>query len=223
MAQTMPAAMCIATAYKNDLLHKGKRLFEMQPFSTRLFIALHTFLIHLKPTVMKKDILYSVSCLVFAIIIGGAAYEHLNVVPRWVAAPPLSLSMFQGEYGLNQGLFWMVVHPINLLLFALTLGFHWRSDRRKHLLTVIAGYLLILAVTAVYFVPELLAITSTVYAPTPDPALTARAKLWEQLSLVRLFVLIILAIVLFIGLTKANRLPRAASLSASRKVDFAEV
>lgn len=30
---------------------------------------------------MKKDILYAVTCLAFTIIIGGAVYEQLNVVP----------------------------------------------------------------------------------------------------------------------------------------------
>jgi hypothetical protein len=41
---------------------------------------------------MKKDLLYALTCLAFAIIIGGAVYEHLNVVPQWAAAPPVSLS-----------------------------------------------------------------------------------------------------------------------------------
>ena len=39
---------------------------------------------------MKKDIIYSIACLSFAIIIGGAVYEHLNVVPQWAAAPPVN-------------------------------------------------------------------------------------------------------------------------------------
>ena len=62
---------------------------------------------------MKKDIIYSIACLSFAIIIGGAVYEHLNVVPQWSAAPPVSLSMFQGEYGLKPDLFWKIIHHGN--------------------------------------------------------------------------------------------------------------
>jgi hypothetical protein len=60
---------------------------------------------------MKKDLIYALTCLCFTIMIGGAVYEHLNIVPQWSAAPPLSLSMFQGEYGLKPGTFWMVIHP----------------------------------------------------------------------------------------------------------------
>jgi hypothetical protein len=155
---------------------------------------------------MKKDILYSVTCLAFAIIIGGAVYEHLSVVPQWTAAPPASLSMFQGEYGLKPELFWMIIHPVTLLLFTLTLVLHWKSDRRKHLVTVLAGYILVLLVTSLYFVPELIGIITTPFSRTPDPELTRRAALWEVLSLVRLSVLLMLAIGLLMGLTKDNRL-----------------
>lgn len=154
---------------------------------------------------MRKDILYSVTCLAFAIIIGGAIHEHLNVVPKWAAAPPVSLSMFQGEYGLKPELFWMIIHPVNLFLFAATLVAHWRSRSRKNILVVLATYVLILVITAIYFVPELISITTTAYSSKPDAELIKRATLWETLSLVRLAVLVILALVLFMGLTKTNK------------------
>lgn len=154
---------------------------------------------------MKKDILYAISCLAFATIIGGAVYEHLNVVPQWTAGPPASLSMFQGKYGLKPELFWMIIHPVNLLLFALTLAVHWRSGRRKNLVIVLASYILILVVTAVFFVPELISITTASFSQTPDPGLTRRAALWEALSIARLAVLVVLALVLFTGLAKAAR------------------
>lgn len=151
---------------------------------------------------MKKDILYSVTSLAFAIIIGGAVYEHLNVVPQWSAAPPLSLSMFQGQYSLKPELFWMIIHPVNLALFSLTLILHWKSPRRKNLLIVLISYMIILIVTSIYFVPELISITTTPFAETVDANLVTRASLWETLSIVRLIVLVCLSIVLMTGLTK---------------------
>jgi hypothetical protein len=153
---------------------------------------------------MQKDILYSTTCLAFAIIIGGAVYEHLNVVPQWAAAPPASLSMFQGKYGLKPALFWIIIHPVTLGLFALTLIVHWHSPRRKNLLIVLTTYLAILLVTAFYFVPELVAITTTAYTQTTDVVLTQRAAAWEILSLLRLVVLVGLSLFLFTGLTKGN-------------------
>ena len=151
---------------------------------------------------MKKDIIYSISCLGFAIMIGGAVYEHLNVVPQWSAAPPVSLSMFQGEYGLNPELFWMSIHPVNIILFATTLIIHWKTKRRKNVLITLIAYFIILIITSIYFVPELLSITSTTYALSPDSSLTQRAELWEILSLARLGVLMVLSIILLTGLTK---------------------
>lgn len=154
---------------------------------------------------MKKDILYSIACLAFAIIIGGAVYEHINIVPQWAAAPPVSLSMFQGQYGLKPDLFWKLIHPVNLLLFAVTLIVHWKSARRKNLLIVLLSYIAILAITAIYFVPELISITTTAFSENIDQDLTRRASLWESLSIVRLAILVILSIILMTGLTKPNK------------------
>ena len=153
---------------------------------------------------MKKDVLYSITCLAFAIIIGGAVYEHMNVVPQWAAGPPASLSMFQGPYGLKPELFWMLIHPINLLLFLVSLVFHWKSARKKNIVTVLACYVAILILTATFFVPELTSIITASYSSNPDADLTRRASTWEILSLIRLGIMLILAIILFVGLTKTT-------------------
>jgi len=152
----------------------------------------------------SKDIVYPLACLCFTVIIGGAVYEHLAVVPQWSAAPPASLSMFQGEYGINQAAFWKLIHPVTLLVILATLILFWKSKRRKNILITLIGYVVILAITTIYFVPELIEITGTAFSATIDPSLTNRANLWEILSFIRLFFLIILAMVLFLGLTKVN-------------------
>ncbi|MBD0255203.1 MAG: hypothetical protein ICV83_05745 [Cytophagales bacterium] len=151
-----------------------------------------------------KAILYAVACLSFSVVIGAAVYEHLAVVPQWSAAPPVSLSMFQGKYGLNAAAFWMPIHPVTLLLLVAALVFAWKTEGRKHVLITLAGYVLILGTTAAYFVPELLAITGTAFSETVDASLTQRANQWELLSLVRLSVLVVLAIILFLGLTRLH-------------------
>lgn len=150
-----------------------------------------------------KNIIYSFACLSFSIVIGAAVYEHLAVVPRWAAAPPASLSMFQGQYGLYAQAFWMPIHPVTLALLLITLLLSWKSPRRSNILITLIGYAAVLGITFVYFVPELIAITGTQYSETVDAALTARASKWETLSLVRLVFLIILSINLFLGLTKS--------------------
>jgi hypothetical protein len=149
-----------------------------------------------------KDLLYSFTCLSFTVIIGAAVYEHLAVVPRWTAAPPASLSMFTGEYGLNAGAFWMPIHPITLLLLIATLISSWKTERRKNVLITLVSYVGILIITAIYFVPELMKITGTPFSDTVDTSLTSRANLWEKLSILRLLMLIVLSTILFLGLTK---------------------
>jgi hypothetical protein len=147
--------------------------------------------------------MYTLSCLFFTIMIGGAVYEHLAVVPKWAAAPPVSLTMFQGEYGMKPELFWMIIHPIILLFFTATLIMHRRTERRRPLASVFITYAIILIVTSIYFVPELLSIISTPVSSTPDAQLTKRASLWEILSLVRLGVLLVSAVILFLGLKRS--------------------
>lgn len=152
-----------------------------------------------------KNLVYSFSCLSFCIVIGGAVYEHIAVVPQWASGPPVSLSMFQGKYGLKPAPFWKMIHPVTLLLMGLSLVLYWRTGRMRNLLVTMIGYVLILVITFGFFVPELIAITETGYAELQDPGLTGRAKRWEQLSLARLGLLILLALVL-LGPQRAKRL-----------------
>ena len=151
---------------------------------------------------MLRTILLIPACISFIIVVGGATYEHLAVVPVWAKAVPASLSMFQGEYGLAAQNFWIPIHPVTIVLLVVGLVANWRNARRGYIIATLTGYLAILAITAIYFVPELLAITQSAFSSNVDADLTRRANRWETLSLVRLGVLIVLAIVLQLGLSK---------------------
>jgi hypothetical protein len=142
------------------------------------------------------------SSISFIIVIGGAVYEHLALVPAWTSAVPASLSVFQGEYRLAPENFWIPVHPITILLLIGSLILNWKTGRRSFILATLVGYAIVLAITFLYFVPELMALTQSAYSTAVDPELTARAGRWETLSLVRLAFLILLAISLLYGLSK---------------------
>lgn len=141
-------------------------------------------------------------CISYIIVIGGATYEHLAVVPKWATAVPASLTMFQGEYALAAQRFWIPIHPITLLLLISALVLNWRTSRRLFIAACLVGYFTILVITALFFVPELMTLTQTAYATTVDAELTRRAQVWESLSLIRLGVLIVLAVVLLGGLSR---------------------
>ena len=151
-----------------------------------------------------RNLLLSLACLSFIIVIGGAVYEHIAVVPRWSVAPPSSLAMFQGPYGLNPAPFWQIIHPITLVFFIAALVANWKTQRRKLILIAFGGYFLVLVITALYFVPELISITTISFSETVDADLTKRAGQWETLSLVRLTFLIGLAITLLMSLARST-------------------
>lgn len=149
-----------------------------------------------------KNLFYILLCLSFSVIIGAAFYEHLVIWPRAFSSLPQSLYMFQGEFGLNSAIFWQAIHPITLLLFIVVLLLMWKSERRKNLLIALTGYAIILIVTFIYFVPELMSLINTKYELTVNQDLVNRGSTWELLSIIRLFFLIILAFILYSGLTK---------------------
>lgn len=149
-----------------------------------------------------KNLLYVLSCLGFSILAGAATYEHTAVWPHAFAAPPLSLSMFQGEYDLNPENFWPKSHTIVLVLLIVSLILHWKTNRRKYLLYPLIGEAIIMAATFIYFAPEMAAIIQTPFAETVNSNLVARGSRWELLSLIRMIVFYGLAVFLYLGLTQ---------------------
>jgi hypothetical protein len=150
-----------------------------------------------------RTIVLILASISFIVVIGGAVYEHAGIVPVWASAAPASLAMFQGEYAITPFKFWIPIHPITMLLLLLSLVFNWRSERRNSILTTVVGYAIVLAVTFLYFVPELMSITQSVYGATIDPELTERAQSWEFWSQVRLASLLLMAFILLFGLSKS--------------------
>ncbi len=149
-----------------------------------------------------KNLIYILLCLSFSLICGAAVYEHVVIWPKAFAAIPASLTAFQGEYAMNNGLFWMMIHPITLVLFIIALIISWKTDRKKNVLFPFITYILILATTFAWFVPELLDLVNTAYSNTIDETLTARGSRWEILSIIRAAILFACAIFLYMGLTK---------------------
>jgi hypothetical protein len=155
-----------------------------------------------------RTLLLILASISLGVVIGGATYEHAAMVPRWSAAAPASLAMFQGEYGAAPFRFWIPVHPITVVLLIAALVVNWKTERRKFILLAFGGYLVVLLVTFLYFVPGVMSIMESPYSSTIDPALTRRANLWEALSLVRLGVMFALAVLLLWGLSKSGE-PKA--------------
>lgn len=159
---------------------------------------------------IARTLILILACISFVIVIGGGTYEHAGIVPVWASAVPASLAMYQGEYAIAPGRFWIPVHPMTLVLFIIVLIANWRTERCKFILVPLAGYAAVLVMTFVWFVPELMAITQSAYSATVDAELTRRAGNWKTFSLMRLAFLLVMAMVLLFGLSKSGEVKTAA-------------
>ena len=151
-----------------------------------------------------RTIVLILASISFIIVIGGSVYEHVGIVPVWTSSAPASLAMFQGEYAITPFKFWIPIHPITLGLLILALLFNWRTERRSFILTTITGYVLVIAATFFWFVPQLMTIVETAYSATIDAELTHRAQSWEFWSQVRLASMLVMAFILLFGLSKSS-------------------
>ena len=95
-----------------------------------------------------KTFVLILASIAFIAVIGAAIYEHVAVVPQWSAAPPLSLSMFQGKYGLNPAPLWQSI-PDRFVADGGRVEYNWRNERRKPIATVLVVYVMILVITMV--------------------------------------------------------------------------
>ena len=146
----------------------------------------------------------------FLLMCGGGAYEHVAVVPAWTADPPASIAMFHGPHPLASGRWWTSVHGPTLLLGLVSLVLLRAQGRRRLVAIAVGGYVVMLAVTLAWYVPELLALIGDPSAAIQPAEWKARAERWEALSLVRLGVLLALAFVLLRAIAEPPTLRSAA-------------
>src|ERR1044071_2870882 len=94
------------------------------------------------------------SVVLWGTLLGGIAYSHLVYFPAYLSALPDSAVVVNGPYGLHQGIFCVLVHPLLTLSLIFSLVMNWKlRERRRLILFSLAVYILVQVATAVYFVP----------------------------------------------------------------------
>ena len=142
----------------------------------------------------------------WAIIIGGIVYSHIVYFPPYLSNLPESSAMVKGDYGLHEENFWMFIHPLNILFTILALILYWKiPQRRKWIAIALVIYVLVIIVTAFYFLPGLSAFADS----SNQPGISAeewdkRGQTWQQLSWVRGVFMYLAFLSLLIALTKRN-------------------
>lgn len=127
-----------------------------------------------------------VAIVVWGTVLGGFLYSHLVFFPAFLADLPDSTVVALGPYPVEDARFWMVAHLGLFAALPLTLALHWKfRERRKLILWSIAGYLVALVATFVYFVPELLAFARSPDMDVEKAEWLARSSRWFTLSWLR--------------------------------------
>jgi predicted enzyme related to lactoylglutathione lyase len=150
-------------------------------------------------------------------------FETALIVPSWTAAPPASLQLLQGPYGLDFKAFWITFHSLHELTFLAAIVTCWRLDPvRRPLLALFAAHMGVRIWTIAYFAPTIIAFQHLPPSATVDPSLVASAALWRNLNYLRVgvFVAISLALLPLIGrvvtlLYGPKTSERSAAMSAS--------
>ncbi len=152
---------------------------------------------------------YSLFLTIFlwGILLGGIAYAHIVYFPPYLSDLPNSAVVVNGTYGLNEGPFWMIIHPLLILSLIITLTLNWKlKARRKLILPSFVIYIVILIISSWYFIPELSA-----FRHSPESNLSAaewlvRGNRWQYLSWIRGAVCYLAFLPLLFALTKSEDL-----------------
>jgi hypothetical protein len=156
----------------------------------------------------RRTTFIAIAFMAWGIVCGAALYEHVAVIPIWTKNPPETIAFLQPPHGLQADKWWPRIHPLVMLTMVAALVASWRDPSvRRQLGTILAGYLLVLVLTAIWFVPELLALTTDPNAEIPPAEWKTRADRWEALSLARIGFMLVLTTFLARALIRASSSP----------------
>lgn len=137
------------------------------------------------------------------ILAGGVVYSHVAFFPAYLADLPHSAVVVTGKYGINEAPFWLALHPLLLVSLFAALGLNWKIAPRRKLIALSLGlYAAVLAVTALYFIPELFAFAKSAGSSLPDSVWAARGHRWLMFSHIRGAFCLVSFVVLLAALAK---------------------
>jgi hypothetical protein len=143
-------------------------------------------------------------------LLGGIAYSHIVYFPVYLSALPDSAVVVNGPYGLNDGIFWIIIHPLLIIALVVALVLNWNSSSRRKLIAVsFAVYVVLLLISLFYFVPELVLFKHSPESTVPATEWLARGRRWQRLSWLRGAVMYLTFVPLLFALTKPANDSRA--------------
>lgn len=136
-----------------------------------------------------------ITTLIYFLMNGAQIFETAAIVPKFAAAPPESLHLFRGPYGLDFKTFWIIFHTIHEITFILAIIFCWRIEPlRNWLLILFAIHFAARVWTLAYFAPNIMDFQRIANEGTDAPGLAARTALWQSLNYIRVAIFIAVSI-----------------------------
>jgi hypothetical protein len=128
----------------------------------------------------------TITTTVYLLLNGAQIFETAVIVPNWTAAPPESLYLLQGKYGLDLKNFWIAFHSLHELTFIAALVLCWKiKTARRWLILLLVLHIGVRVWTLTYFAPNITAFQDMPASPTVDQSLVDRANEWALLNYVR--------------------------------------
>src|SRR5438093_7067081 len=128
-------------------------------------------------TLRLSTISLMLSIILWGTLLGGIVYSHLVYFPVYLSALPASAVVVNGPYGLQEGTFWLLIHPILILSLLLALVLNWKVKPRRNLILIsIVLYAAVLVITSLYFLPELSAFRHSLGSAVSPPECFSRGK-----------------------------------------------
>lgn len=142
----------------------------------------------------RAEIWLFITTLAYFMMNGAQLFETTVIIPKWTTAPPESLAMLGGKYGLDLKVFWIVTHSLHELTFLLALLFCWKIDPvRNWLLLLFVLHVAVRAWTLMYFAPNIIDFQKIATSGTADTDLLARTSQWRVLNYVRVGIFVALS------------------------------
>jgi hypothetical protein len=144
-----------------------------------------------------------VAIILWGTLLGGITYSHLVYFPRYLSDLPASAVVVNGPYGLNEGIFWLIIHPLLIISLVAALVVNWNSSARRKLIAIsFAVYVMVLLVSQFFFIPELVLFKHSPESTVSAGEWLARGRRWQRLSWLRGAVMYLAFVPLLFALTK---------------------
>lgn len=127
-----------------------------------------------------------VSITLWGVVLGGIVYSHVVYFPVYLSDLPASAVLVTGAYALDEGRFWMAIHPLLLLSLIVNLVVNLKVGAVRNRILISFGiYIAVIVVTQLYFLPELMAFARSASSDVSPAEWLARGNRWQYLSWIR--------------------------------------